>query len=45
VKGNNHVLEKDYMLISEWDGKAGNDASQNIQELGGTIEFVCFVDQ
>jgi len=45
VKGNDHGLEEDDMLFSEGDGKPTDDAGQDIEEFGCSVEFVCFVDQ
>jgi len=45
VKWNNNVLEKDDMLVSERDGEARNDTSQDIEQFSRTVELVSLVDQ
>lgn len=45
MKRDDDVLEEDYVLLSEWDGKAGDDGSQNVKKLCSTVELVIFVDQ
>jgi len=39
------ILEENNMLIPEWDRKSTDDTSQNVEQLGSTVEFVVFVDE
>ena len=45
VQWDDDVLEKDHMLISQGHRESTDDTGQNIEELGGSIEFMVFVDQ
>ena len=45
VKGNNDILEEDYVLISQRNSEATDNACQNIQKFGCTIEFVVLVNE
>ena len=33
------------MLVSQWNGKTGDNGCKDIQKLGGTIELVGLVDE
>lgn len=39
------ILEEDHVLISQRDGESWDDTRKNVKKLGGTIEFMCFVDK
>jgi hypothetical protein len=45
VEWNDDVLEEYNVLISQRYSKSTDYASQNIEELSSTIEFVVFMDQ
>ena len=45
MKRNDNVLEEDDVLISEWNSESTNDTCQNVEKLGGTVEFVILVNQ
>ena len=45
MEGDDNILEEDYMLVSERDCKAGNNARKDIEKLSSAVEFMCFVNQ
>lgn len=45
MQGYDNVLEKDCVLVSEWDSESADDAGQNIQKLGRSVEFMVLVDE
>jgi hypothetical protein len=45
VQGDDDVLEKDDVFISEWDSESTDDTGQNVQQFGSTVEFMGLVDQ
>jgi len=45
VKWDNNILEKDDMLISERYSETGNNRSQDIKKLSGSVELMRFVNQ
>jgi hypothetical protein len=45
MQRNDHILEENDVLFSERNGEPWNDASQDVQELWGTIEFEGFMDE
>lgn len=45
MKRNDNVLEEDDMLISQWNSESTDDTCQNVEKLGGTVEFVILVDK
>ena len=45
MKRDDNILEEYHMLLSERNGESRNDTCQDVQELGGTIEFMVFVDE
>jgi len=45
MKRNNDVVEEDNMLISERDSESTNDTGKDIQQLGGSVELMVFMDK
>lgn len=45
MKWNDNILEEDDVLISQWYSESTDDTCQNIEKLGGTVEFVILVDK
>ena len=45
VERDDDVLKEEDVLVSERDGKSGNDACKDVKQLSGAIEFVIFVNQ
>lgn len=45
MQGDDNVLEEDNVLIPQWHGETRDDGGQNIEEFGGTIEFMVFMDK
>ncbi len=44
VEGNDNVLEEDHVLVSQRDRESTDDARQDVEQLGCTVEFMCFMD-
>ena len=45
VQGDDDVLEKDDVFLSQWHCESANNTSQNVQQLGRAVEFMGLVDQ
>jgi hypothetical protein len=45
VQGDNHIFEEDNVLVSQRHGKPTNDAREDVEELGGSVELVSFMDE
>ena len=45
MKRNDNVLEENDVLISERNSESTNDTGQNVEKLGGTVEFVVLVNE
>ena len=45
VEWDDDILEEDHVLVTERYGEAADDTCQDIEELGGTIELVVFMDK
>lgn len=43
MQGDDYILEKNYVFVSEWDSESTNDTCKNIEKFSGSIEFVGFV--
>lgn len=45
MERNDDGIEEDNVLIPEWHSETRDDTGQDVEQLGGTIEFVVLVDQ
>jgi len=45
MKRNNDVVKEDNMLISERYGESTDDTGKDIQQLGGSVELMVFMDK
>jgi len=45
VQRDDDILEENHVLVTEGHGKARNDGSQDIKQLGGSVELMRFVNQ
>lgn len=45
MKRNDNIFEENNMFLSEGNCESTDNRGQDIQELGGSVEFVCLVDQ
>jgi len=45
VEGDYDVFEEGYVFFSEWNCESWNDACENIEQLGRSVEFEGFVDE
>jgi hypothetical protein len=45
MKRDNHILEENYVLVSEGHRETRDNGSQDIEELGSAVELMGFMDQ
>jgi len=45
MQRNDNILEKDYVLITQWNRKTRNNTCQNIQQFCCTVKFVSLVNE
>ena len=45
MEWDDNVLEKDNMLISQWDSETRNNTGKDIKKFGSAIELMCLLDQ
>ena len=45
MKRNNDVVEEDNMFISERYGESTDDTGKDIQQFGGSVELMVFMDK